>query len=159
MFRWRKNVTNTNSQGKNYSIKRKTPEGCSNDLTSDNKTNGLDKSIESNNLSALNYGATNVKPCVNANVGCRKRQDYREKNVFTQLGLIIVAFMIGYLPASIYLVWTSAMTTQNRDTKLDYWFGVVSYLCVRLSECLNPLMYNLGCRNIRRETLKFLKLN
>jgi len=85
-----------------------------------------------------------------------------ERNIFTQLSLIVIAFMIGYIPVTVYLVWTTATTHQKNDAtyygSIDYWFGVVSYLCLRLSECMNPVMYNLGSSNIRQATKKLLKL-
>ena len=89
---------------------------------------------------------------------CQGNQALKERNIFTQLSLIVVAFMFGYLPATIYLVWTTTLTSKP-DPSFDYWFGVVSYLCLRISECLNPVVYNLGSRNIRRETKKLLKLD
>ena len=84
-----------------------------------------------------------------------------ERNIFTQLSLIVVAFMIGYIPSTIYLVWTTATngSTEGIDGKLDYWFGVASYLCLRLSECMNPIMYNLGSSNIRKATKNLFKRN
>ena len=82
------------------------------------------------------------------------RQVQIERNIFTQLSLIVFAFMIGYIPSSIYLVWTTATSSSDTgvDGDVDYWFGVVSYLCLRLSECMNPVMYNLGSGKIRKAT-------
>ena len=87
---------------------------------------------------------------------CKGSQD--ERNIFIQLSLIVVVFMFGYLPTTIYLVWTTTVESKPHPS-FDYWFGVVSYLFLRLSECLNPVMYNLGSNNIRRETKRLLKLD
>ena len=39
----------------------------------------------------------------------------------------------------------------------DYWFGMIEYLLLRFSECLNPLFYNLGSRKMRKHTVMLLK--
>ena len=87
---------------------------------------------------------------------CRGYRAQNERNIFTQLSLIVIAFMIGYIPVTIYLVWTTANSGASNG-EVDYWFGVVSYLCLRLSECMNPIMYNLGSSNIRNATKKLLR--
>ena len=86
-------------------------------------------------------------------------QAQNDRAIFFQLSLIVIAFMVGYLPLTIYLVWTSARNSDDFSNSedagaVDYWFGVVSYLLLRLSECMNPVMYNLGSSNIRKETKK-----
>jgi len=40
---------------------------------------------------------------------------------------------------------------------IDYWFGMIEYLFLRFSECLNPLFYNLGSAKMRKYTKHFLK--
>ena len=79
----------------------------------------------------------------------------RHRKIFLQLGLVILSFAVGYIPSTWYLMWTSS--TSDKDLHFDYWFGICSYLCLRLSECLNPVMYNLGSGKLRRETWKVLK--
>ena len=79
----------------------------------------------------------------------------RHRKIFLQLGLVILSFMVGYIPSSVYLIWTTS--TPDKDRHFDYWFGIVSYLSLRFSECLNPVMYNLGSGKLRKETLKMLK--
>ena len=39
----------------------------------------------------------------------------------------------------------------------NYWFCMAQYFCLRLSECLNPVFYNLGSTNIKNATIKLLK--
>ena len=40
---------------------------------------------------------------------------------------------------------------------VNYWFSVSEYLLLRISECLNPVFYNLGSNQMRRCTMKLLK--
>lgn len=105
------------------------------------------------NLSTLNQTTTTKYSTITGN----KRRDYGEKNVFKQLILIVVAFMIGYLPAGIYYEWT--LLTKGNNSNFDFWFGIVSYLCIRLSECISPLIYILGSDQIRIKTKKLFRLN
>ncbi|XP_078486566.1 5-hydroxytryptamine receptor 1B-like [Ciona intestinalis] len=79
---------------------------------------------------------------------------YHEIGTFVQLGLIVLCFMIGYLPQTVYLMYSTNTPKELNTYYSDYWFGVFSYLCVRLSECMNPVMYNMGSSNIRGETVK-----
>ena len=80
----------------------------------------------------------------------------KDKRAFFQLILIIVAYSIGYIPTTVYQQWTTSVASSEEKAKIDYWFGVFSYLTLRLSECMNPLMYNLGSSILRKETLKLL---
>jgi len=97
--------------------------------------------------------------CPSCNRSVNYLQYSREKRIFTQLALIVIAFMIGYIPQSVYLLWTSTweIKDDSPSCSLDYWFGVASYLCLRLSECMNPLMYNLGSSNMRHASKVFLR--
>ena len=79
----------------------------------------------------------------------------RNRKIYLQLGLVILSFMVGYIPSELYHIWTSS--TADKDRHFDYWFGMVSYLSLRFSECLNPVMYNLGSGKLRRETAEMLK--
>ena len=38
----------------------------------------------------------------------------------------------------------------------DYWFSIGEYICLRFSECLNPVFYNFGNPRMKRCTLKLL---
>ena len=79
-----------------------------------------------------------------------------ERHIFIQLSLIAVAFIIGYVPMGIYRVWTT--TGDHANQSFDYWFGIVSYLSLRFSECMNPIVYNLGSSKIRNATKKLFKI-
>ena len=78
----------------------------------------------------------------------------RQKKTFFQLGLVVFSFMLGYIPTATYLIWT---TSTSGQPLLDYWFGIGSYLCLRFSECLNPVMYNLGSNKLRLASTKLLR--
>ncbi|XP_078485010.1 growth hormone secretagogue receptor type 1-like [Ciona intestinalis] len=84
---------------------------------------------------------------------------YRERKIFIQLILIVINFVIGYIPVTAYLMWTTVTPKCSKSIPYatDYWFGVASYLCLRISECMNPVMYNLGSTNMRKESLRVLK--
>ena len=87
-----------------------------------------------------------------------KRRSQQERDIFTQLSLIIAAFMLGYMPTAIYQVWTiDTRSNFGEDINADYWFGVVSYLCLRFSESLNAIIYNIGSGEMRKATKKLLK--
>ena len=66
--------------------------------------------------------------------------------------------MLGYMPTAVYQVWTiESRSNIGGESNTDYWFGVVSYLCLRFSECVNPIIYNLGSSKIHEATKKLLK--
>ena len=155
LFRWRSKTVNVYSVN-GRSARPDRPNNCVPDVVLDSRTpDVIDASLSSPKLTR-NFPVPDPQTKTkNANVS-KKNQD--EKNIFTQLSLIVVVFMFGYLPFSIYTIWTTAITSKP-DPSFDYWFGVLSYLCLRISECLNPVMYNLGSQNIRRETKRLLKLD
>jgi len=43
-----------------------------------------------------------------------------------------------------YSSMTQAVTYD--DQVFHWWFGITEYMCLRLSECLNPILYNLASR-------------
>nr|XP_039252630.1 green-sensitive opsin-like [Styela clava] len=86
------------------------------------------------------------------------KERQKEKQAILQLGLIVGSFMLGYIPFTVYEFWT----LNNKDTSLEGWkrewmFGTAQYICLRFSECLNPVFYNLASTKMRKETKKFLK--
>lgn len=88
-----------------------------------------------------------------------ERMEKRNKSARLQLRFICGCFVVGYVPVAAYLIWTSSAQAKNSCTTylIDYWFGVVAYVILRVSECLNPLMYNLGCTEMRNATYEFVK--
>ncbi|CAK8671110.1 unnamed protein product [Clavelina lepadiformis] len=71
----------------------------------------------------------------------------KEKKIAFQLALISTSFLIGYIPMSSYVMWTTRVA--HKDPLFDYWFHVGAYFCLRFSECLNPVMYNLASTKMR----------
>ena len=41
--------------------------------------------------------------------------------------------------------------------KEEYWFSMTAYLCLRISECMNPVFYNFGSSTMRKCTVKLLQ--
>ena len=101
-------------------------------------------------------GAAGEKKKKKATKGVNQKKCKRQRRTFLQLGLVVLSFMIGYIPSASYLMWTTVTNSDNVAT--DYWFGVSSYLCLRFSECLNPLMYNLGSNKLRKGTGRYLTM-
>ena len=149
MFRWRSKTVNVYSGGgrSTNSVPGTVPNSQTPDV--------IDTSMSSPKVTRDCPVSNSQTKTKTASV-CKGSQD--EKNIFTQLILIVVVYMLGYLPFSIYIIWTTAFESKPHPT-IEYWFGAVSYLCLRMSECLNPVIYNLGSRNIRRETKRLLKLD
>jgi len=100
--------------------------------------------------------SNNSRRSSNASIAL-ERQYQQERATFTQLCLVNFSFMIGYIPITVYLMWTSNITSDSRNRYIDYWFGVVAYLCLRFSECMNPVIYNFSSGNIRDATKVFLR--
>ena len=86
-----------------------------------------------------------------------ERQYQQERSTFTQLCLVNISFMVGYIPITVYLMWTSNVSSDSRYRTTDYWFGVVAYMCLRFSECMNPIIYNYSSGNIRDATKRYLR--
>ena len=103
-----------------------------------------------------NLSSSNHKP--NIGNSLQKHRSQNERYIFTQLSLIVVAFILGYMPTAVYQVWTIESRSNTGLELIDYWFGITSYLCLRFSECLNPIIYNLGSSKMRMATKKLLKL-
>jgi len=82
-----------------------------------------------------------------------KKEKRKEKNAVIQLFSIATCFLFGYIPWSVYEIWSYG-TYPNEQYYLlvDYWFGFISYICLRFSECLNPIFYNFGSPKMRSHT-------
>jgi len=84
----------------------------------------------------------------------RKRKD---RQCILQLLLIALCFAVGYTPITAYDAWsTNSFPNTVYYKKLDYWFGVSGYICLRFSETMNPIFYNIGSPKIRAATRKLL---
>ncbi|XP_078481740.1 neuromedin U receptor homolog nmur-2-like isoform X1 [Ciona intestinalis] len=87
-----------------------------------------------------------------------ERRLRKERQAVLQLILIIVSFLLGYIPFTAYEFWGANTHPRERYYFLvDNWFGMIEYFCLRFSECLNPVFYNLGSTKMRTYTKTFLK--
>nr|CAB3248990.1 growth hormone secretagogue receptor type 1-like [Phallusia mammillata] len=85
------------------------------------------------------------------------RRRTKENQIMLQLGLIVGSFFAGYLPQTAYHFYTTGATPQTYQAKkLDWTIGIGTYICLRVSECLNPIFYNLASRKMRHETVSVL---
>ena len=85
----------------------------------------------------------------------------RNRRIYKQLTAIIATFAAGYVSFVVYLLWTiiaNMSESKASDKMLDYWFGIISYLCVRSSECVDPLIYSLSSSQLRNQVVKPVKL-
>ncbi|XP_076826052.1 somatostatin receptor type 2-like [Clavelina lepadiformis] len=91
------------------------------------------------------------------NIAESKRQK-KENQAIVQLMLIVGSFAIGYLPHTAYHIFATTTKAVTREDEIyHWWFGMSEYMCLRLSECLNPIFYNLASSKMRRETIRHLK--
>ncbi|XP_039268414.2 growth hormone secretagogue receptor type 1-like [Styela clava] len=94
-----------------------------------------------------------TKASVITNDEASKKRIQKEKQAVLQLILIVVSFLFGYVPFVTYEIWSLFPT----DPVADYWFGLIQYFCLRFSECMNPVFYNISSTKMRRHTFKFLR--
>nr|XP_026691624.1 growth hormone secretagogue receptor type 1-like [Ciona intestinalis] len=82
----------------------------------------------------------------------------KENQAIVQLFLIVGSFFIGYIPRTGFHVFSLLVQQKTYEDKaLHWWLGVGEYLCLRVSECLNPIFYNLASSKMRKETTNYLK--
>jgi len=87
-----------------------------------------------------------------------EKEKRKEKNALLQLFSIAACFLFGYIPWSVYEIWSYGQYPNTRYYQLvDYWFGFSSYIILRFSECLNPIFYNIGSPKMRKHTRMLLR--
>ncbi|XP_078481675.1 growth hormone secretagogue receptor type 1-like [Ciona intestinalis] len=92
---------------------------------------------------------------VSSNAEVRRRR--KEQQAFVQLYLIVGSFMLGYIPHTAYHIYATTTKAVTREDEIfHWWFGMLEYLCLRFSECLNPVFYNLASSKMRNKTKKQL---
>lgn len=75
--------------------------------------------------------------------------------VFSEIYILVYDIII--LSISAYEFWSSQSHENTPHTvQVDYYFGLVEYFFIRLSECLNPIFYNLGSMKMRTYTKHFI---
>nr|XP_026690745.1 blue-sensitive opsin-like [Ciona intestinalis] len=96
------------------------------------------------------------RPSMSSQEDGKRKQ--KEKQAVLQLVLIVVSFLIGYVPFTAYEFWSTQPRPNTMYYKsFDYWFGMSEYFCIRISECLNPIFYNLGSAKMRKCTAGLLR--
>ena len=66
--------------------------------------------------------------------------------------------LIMFIALTAYEFWSiQDFPNEQYYYEADYWFGMIEYLFLRFSECLNPFFYNLGSAKMRKYTKHFLK--
>lgn len=88
-------------------------------------------------------------------------QDFRQEHenaALLQVTLIVFSFLFGYSIDAVYRM-TKALDMRDLFTLRSKWLTVmISYVCLRFSECLNPVFYNLASSQMRESTRKFLRI-
>nr|XP_039251132.1 melanin-concentrating hormone receptor 2-like [Styela clava] len=82
----------------------------------------------------------------------------KETGALVQLSFIVASFLIGYLPDFGYrltMVITSLLGIKFYG-RGPWLFSITSHVFVRISECLNPIFYNLGSSQMRKATKDLL---
>nr|XP_039251279.1 galanin receptor 2a-like [Styela clava] len=82
----------------------------------------------------------------------------KENAALIQLSFIVASFLIGYLPDfgfRLTLMITNSMGIEFRG-RGPWLFSMLSHLVQRVTECLNPIFYNLGSSHLREATKQFL---
>jgi len=88
-----------------------------------------------------------------------EKREKKDKEAKRQLYSIVFMFIIGYAPITSYDFWALRNEdTSFRHQKIDYWFGTVAYIFLRLSEVGNIIIYNYFYPDIWKETKKSLKI-
>ncbi|XP_039270232.1 growth hormone secretagogue receptor type 1-like isoform X2 [Styela clava] len=78
----------------------------------------------------------------------------KDRQALAQLTLIVASFLLGYVPHIVYHFYTTnTVHTTQYMRNVDWVFGMVEYTCLRFSECMNPVIYNLSSSKIRKQTL------
>lgn len=88
-------------------------------------------------------------------------RDFRQEQenaALLQVSLIVFSFLFGYSIDAAYRM-TKALDLRDLFTLRSKWLTItISYVCLRVSECLNPLFYNLASSQMRESTKKFLRI-
>ncbi|XP_076805359.1 growth hormone secretagogue receptor type 1-like [Clavelina lepadiformis] len=86
------------------------------------------------------------------------KQQNKEKGAILQLFLIVGSFALGYIPHTAYHIYVNTILPwTNSEVYFQWWLGQIEYITLRVSECLNPVFYNLASPKIRKETKTTIK--
>ncbi|XP_078489806.1 uncharacterized protein LOC101242126 [Ciona intestinalis] len=93
------------------------------------------------------YSLTNSE-----NASDRKRIA-KENKMMLQLGLIVASYLLGYIPSAVYRFW---IAETGLAPTADWWFSLIQFISRRISECLNPVFYNVASSSLRNESKRAL---
>ncbi|CBY12798.1 unnamed protein product [Oikopleura dioica] len=83
----------------------------------------------------------------------RRSKNWRKnRQAVVQLALVVISFIIGYLPNILYFLTTEH--GKKDGYRVDYWMNLLCYVCLRLSECMNPFLYNVASTKMRRSSIR-----
>lgn len=77
-----------------------------------------------------------------------------EKIALLQVSLIIVSFLVGYIPKFTYYLWVEVVRVDLRTHKISY---VVTNGIRNLTESLNPILFVVGSSVLRESTVSSFK--
>nr|XP_039267331.1 probable G-protein coupled receptor 19 [Styela clava] len=82
----------------------------------------------------------------------------KENFALLQLSLILLSFLIGYLPDAGYrLAARIRFENGQKFVERQTWIlKLSSLLCLRISECLNPIFYNIASSTMRKATKTYV---
>ncbi|CAK8678067.1 unnamed protein product [Clavelina lepadiformis] len=90
----------------------------------------------------------------------KESRQRKERFAIMQTFLIVGSFAFGYLPNTAYYMYL-AYGPSHGDPRFSYrrlwWFAMSARICLRLSECMNPIFYNIASSKMRKETILFLR--
>ncbi|XP_077974861.1 growth hormone secretagogue receptor type 1-like [Styela clava] len=82
------------------------------------------------------------------------RETKDENFAILQLSLILLSFLIGYIPDVARRLFN---TNNSLRTKSDLLIYIIPIFILRFSECLNPVFYNISSSSIRNASVDLLK--
>ncbi|XP_039252739.2 uncharacterized protein LOC120329995 isoform X2 [Styela clava] len=91
----------------------------------------------------------------------RSNTDVKKENfALLQLSLILASFLLGYLPDIVYRIMAISwprLYGKGYHGRVPWQHSMAAHMLLRISECLNPIFYNLASSAMRAETRTVLK--
>nr|XP_039252739.1 uncharacterized protein LOC120329995 isoform X2 [Styela clava] len=91
----------------------------------------------------------------------RSNTDVKKENfALLQLSFILASFLLGYLPDIVYRIMAISwprLYGKGYHGRVPWQHSMAAHMLLRISECLNPIFYNLASSAMRAETRTVLK--
>nr|XP_039252975.1 platelet-activating factor receptor-like isoform X1 [Styela clava]XP_039252976.1 platelet-activating factor receptor-like isoform X1 [Styela clava] len=102
----------------------------------------------------LIYQRRNMRKESNADIDVSK-----ENFALLQLSLIMGSFMLGYIPDISYrfVIITQLWKKVAYHGRGPWQHSMITHICLRVSECLNPIIYNVASSTLRDHSKQFLR--